>query len=164
MRHAAFIFWSVDAVPQKVLVPSCKRIRDCDSPALLDAWMIWLRTQEGWPQDTTFVLEGYAYGAKYKAHDIGEVAGVVKLWAYQRGYEVHAIPPRTVKQYATGSGTAQKDAMVAAAEVAGFDLSVFPRKQDREDAADAYWVGRCWIETGGVLPVKKSRKARRKKK
>lgn len=64
--------------------------------------------------DAVFI-EGYAYGARNQAHQIGELGGVLRLALWEMGLPVYEVPPSTLKMYGTGKGTAGKDAMIAAA-------------------------------------------------
>lgn len=70
------------------------------------------------------VLEGYAFGAHNKAHQIGELGGVIRLLLHDLGVPFVEVPPKSLKKFATGTGNAPKDAMIAhAIRTFGFDGS-----------------------------------------
>ncbi|MGI5136328.1 MULTISPECIES: hypothetical protein [unclassified Streptomyces] len=81
--------------------------------------------------------EGYAYGAKYRREELGELGAMMKTalaLAFPSHFEdrVHAVAPSTVKKFATGSGRADKDKVM---------LAVYMRWQYQppsHDVADAY--------------------------
>jgi Holliday junction resolvasome RuvABC endonuclease subunit len=80
------------------------------------------------------IIEGHSFNSKNThAHSLGELHGVVKVTLYQRGITYIAIPPKSLKKYATNDGNAGKDKMLAAAIRAGFE-------GDNNNAADAYWL------------------------
>ena len=80
-------------------------------------------------------LEGFAYSASHKAHDLGAVGGIVRLRAireYDEGLRV--VAPKKIKKLATGKGNASKPQMLAEAvrrlSYAGHD----------HDEVDARWL------------------------
>jgi len=80
-------------------------------------------------------IEGYAFGAKGQAiYQIGELGGIIRFWLYQHSITTVEVPPATLKKYATGSGNAGKDAMLAAA-IRRFHLG---EGHDENNEADAY--------------------------
>ncbi len=58
------------------------------------------------------VVEGYAFGAAHKAHDIGELGGVVRTMLFEGGVPFALVPPPTLKKFATGAGNAPKDTVL----------------------------------------------------
>lgn len=56
-------------------------------------------------------IEGYAYGAGNKAHQLGELGGVIRMMLVRLRVPMLIIPPATVKKFATGRGNAAKDEM-----------------------------------------------------
>lgn len=79
-------------------------------------------------------IEGYAYAASNRAHQIGELGGVIRLALYQRGIPFIEIPPANVKKIATGVGNAGKyEVLTAAVRRLGYGGS-------SDDAADALWI------------------------
>lgn len=58
------------------------------------------------------VIEGYAFGMKFKAHDLGEVGGVVRLLLYDLHKDFHVVPPATLKKWTAGTGKAMKEFML----------------------------------------------------
>lgn len=82
--------------------------------------------------------EGYAYGAKFKREEMGELGGVMRLALVQTWHPglLHAVAPTSVKKYVTGSGRADKDKML---------LAVYMRwrfEAPNHDVADAYTLAR----------------------
>jgi Holliday junction resolvasome RuvABC endonuclease subunit len=58
-------------------------------------------------------IEGYAMGTLGRKYDIAEYTGAVKLALLRhRGCIALIVPPKTLKQFATGSGAAEKPEMV----------------------------------------------------
>lgn len=80
------------------------------------------------------VIEGYAFGMKYNREALAEVGGVVRLAIFDFGIPFVEVPPQTLKKYATGSGKAHKDEVIAAAvKRSGVDIK-------KNDEADAWWL------------------------
>ena len=78
------------------------------------------------------VMEGYAYGAKLNREKLGELGGIVKLVSnLVLGVTPTVIAPTALKQFVTGSGRADKQAMLT--EIQKFD----PEITDH-NLADAY--------------------------
>lgn len=85
--------------------------------------------------------EGYAYGARFRREELGELGGMMKLALGSVFHEhierrLHAVAPATVKKFVTGSGRADKDKMM---------MAVFKRwgfEPDTHDVADAYVLAR----------------------
>ena len=92
-------------------------------------------------QVTHICYEGYAYGAKFRREELGELGAMMKLaladvWPGHVERRIHAVAPATVKKFVTGSGRADKDKMM---------MAVFQRWQHESsshDAADAYVLAR----------------------
>ncbi|MEU1552109.1 crossover junction endodeoxyribonuclease RuvC [Streptomyces scabiei] len=92
-------------------------------------------------QITHICYEGYAYGAKFKREELGELGGAMKLalaevFPDHIERRVHVVAPTQVKKFVTGSGRAEKDKMM---------MAVFMRWQHESsshDAADAYSLAR----------------------
>lgn len=57
-------------------------------------------------------IEGYAYGAKCSREALGELGGVLRLLAYERGWSIVVVPPSTLKAYVTGKGSAPKEQVI----------------------------------------------------
>ncbi len=79
-------------------------------------------------------IEGYAFGAENKAHQIGELGGVLRLALHKRDIPYVEIPPAKAKQFATGKGNAQKDVVMR--EV----LRRWKASFDTSDETEAYVV------------------------
>ncbi len=62
-------------------------------------------------------IEGFAHGAKWQAHQIGEVAGVVKtqLWM-SCGIVPHIVPPSSARKHVMGYGRPSKTDIVEVVE------------------------------------------------
>ncbi len=80
------------------------------------------------------LLENYAFGKANKAHQLGELGGVVRLALHQSRVWWTEASPASIKKLATGSGNAKKEAVLAAAiRRLGYQGSSF-------DEADARWL------------------------
>ena len=82
------------------------------------------------------VLEGYSYASQNKAHQVGELGGVIRLSLYTARTPYVEVPPAMLKKFATGKGNADKDAVLAAA------IRRFGFTGDDNNAADA-WILRA---------------------
>jgi Holliday junction resolvasome RuvABC endonuclease subunit len=82
-------------------------------------------------------VEGYAYAKRYQAHQIGEIAGNVKvqLWLARR-ILVDTVPPKTARKHFLGYGSASKK-QVEKVLRDGLGLRL-----DTEHEVDAYVVAR----------------------
>lgn len=79
-------------------------------------------------------MEGYAYGAKLNREKLGELGGIVKLVSnLVFGVTPTIIAPTSLKQFVTGSGKADKQAMLT--EIQKLD----PEITDH-NLADAYGI------------------------
>lgn len=56
-------------------------------------------------------LEGYSMGSKGKVFNIAENCGTLKQMMWKHGYGFDVIPPTTVKKFARGKGSGNKDDM-----------------------------------------------------
>lgn len=98
------------------------------------------------------VLEGYSYGSKHQAHQLGELGGQVRGGLYEASIPFVVIPPSTNKLYATGNGGAGKPAVTAEAirrlGYAGHD----------DNEADALWLRALALDAYGypivAMPAK----------
>lgn len=92
-------------------------------------------------QVTYICYEGYAYGAKFRREELGELGAMMKTaladtFPQHVERRIHAVAPATVKKFVTGSGVADKDKML---------MAVYKRWQYEascHDAADAYVLAR----------------------
>lgn len=93
------------------------------------------------------VIEGYSYASGNKAHDVGEMGGVVRLALYEAGIAYHVVSPATIKMAATGKGNASKDdVLLAAVRRLGYD-------GNNKDEADALWLYRLTLHALGGTPL-----------
>jgi hypothetical protein len=93
------------------------------------------------------VLEGYSYASGNKAHDVGELGGVVRLALHEAGIAFHAVSPSTIKIAACGKGNASKDDVLLAA-VRRLDYA-----GNSKDEADALWLYRIALHALGGEPL-----------
>jgi Holliday junction resolvasome RuvABC endonuclease subunit len=84
-------------------------------------------------------IENYAYGAKYQAHQIGEVAGLVKVQlALACGIIPEVVPPSTARKHVMGyggAGVSKDDIKHVVREGLGVEI-------ETDHEADAVVVGR----------------------
>lgn len=94
------------------------------------------------------VVEGYALGTpgRLALVRLGEVGGMVRTVAFRLGAEVVEVAPTALKRFATGHGTADKPAMIAAAIATGARLS----GATAHDEADAYLLRRVGLIGEGI--------------
>lgn len=140
--------WCAEGVPGRI-VP-----KDVVGAARLDLVRERIAGLLG-PYVDLVVLEGYAYGARGRAAvSMGELGGVVRLLLHRRRVRWVEVSPSTLKRYATGSGSAGKDAVLVEAV----------RRLDYEgsshDEADALWLWALGMDAAGY-PVVEVPKAHR---
>lgn len=80
------------------------------------------------------VIEGYSYASGNKAHDVGELGGVVRLALHEAGIRYEVVAPKTIKTYACNNGGAGKDDMLLAA------VRRLGYEGNSKDEADALWL------------------------
>lgn len=81
------------------------------------------------------VIENYSFGSRNsQAHSLGELGGVVRLALDDIGARWIALPPSSLKKYATGRGTADK-ALVLTEAVRRLGYA-----GSSTDEADALWL------------------------
>lgn len=92
-------------------------------------------------------LEGYSMGGKAKRgrlFDMGELGGVLKLVAIERGFDIILIPPTNLKKFATESGAAKKPIVIDyIAQVWGYDI----RQHDEADAFVLMKMGEAFLSS-----------------
>lgn len=118
------------------------------------ARLAWLRDSvegfvvENCPSPTLICLEGYAYGAKNQAHQLGELGGVLRVWIYEQGFagQTVVIPPTLLKQFVTGRGNAKKEEVMRDA----FKVWGVEGSNDQVDAFALAAMG--WSFLGGGPP------------
>lgn len=93
------------------------------------------------------VIEGYSYASGNKAHDVGEMGGVVRLALYEAGIRYGVVSPATIKIAACGKGNASKDdVLLAAVRRLGY-------AGNSKDEADALWLYRLTMHALGAEPL-----------
>lgn len=86
------------------------------------------------------MVEGYAYGAKCSREALGELGGLYRMLAYERGWTIVVVPPSVLKLYLAGKGTAPKELMI---------LEAFKRwgySAPDNNACDAYALMRLGVD------------------
>jgi crossover junction endodeoxyribonuclease RuvC len=91
------------------------------------------------PRADVIVLEDYAYSRANQAHAIGELGGVVRVALHEAQVPVALVSTGQLKQYATSSGAAHKDQVMAAAARRG------DREFANDDESDAWWLAQMAI-------------------
>lgn len=82
------------------------------------------------------ILENYAFGARGRAvFNLGELGGLIRMVLYRAGIPYEEVSPTTVKKKMSGSGKADKKAMVEAVN-RYFNISITDDNQ-----ADALALG-----------------------
>src|SRR5690606_3576769 len=100
------------------------------------------------------VIEGYAYGRHNKAHQIGELGGIIRLTLHEENVPFIEVPPAVLKKYATGKGTAPKpDLRMELYKRSGLDVA-------DDNAVDALWLLAVARELAGD-PLREMPKANR---
>ena len=80
------------------------------------------------------VIEGYSYASGNKAHDVGELGGVVRLALHEATIRFEVVAPKTIKTFACNNGNAGKDDMLLAA------VRRLGYEGNSHDEADALWL------------------------
>lgn len=81
------------------------------------------------------VMEGPSYNSTNKPFSLGEAYGICKLVLQQNGVPLVIVAPKALKKFATGRGTAAKEAMVKSAGESGCP-------SDQHDICDAWMAAR----------------------
>jgi Holliday junction resolvasome RuvABC endonuclease subunit len=80
------------------------------------------------------VIEALAYDGHDRNREQAQLTGMIRAALFDRGWGFYAIPPNTLKKYATGNGHATKIEVVQAAEKRlGYE-------GHSPDEADALWL------------------------
>lgn len=79
-------------------------------------------------------IEGYAHGRANRAHQMGELGGLLRVELHLFKLPFIVVPPSTLKKFATGKGNAGKpEVLIAAVKRLGYEGT-----DDNE--ADALWI------------------------
>ena len=109
----------------------------CQPPKLSDLRrLVYIRTAIAEFVDdqspVAIAVENYAFGARNRAHQLGELGGVVRVHLHEMGYAFTNVPPTSLKKYVLGKGNAAKDLMLKGVyKKWGYDT-------DSNDLADGY--------------------------
>lgn len=77
-------------------------------------------------------MEGYSYDSTGRVFELGEVGGILKLFFHDRGVPLLIVPPASLKQFTTDSGSANKKKMAVAV------LKKWQQVIEQDDVCDAY--------------------------
>lgn len=84
------------------------------------------------------VIENYSFSSHGRAtFSIGELGGIIKLLAFEKGIKTILVAPTTLKKYVSGKGNCKKNEMLLAV------YKKFGQSFDDDNRADAY--GLCQI-------------------
>jgi len=90
------------------------------------------------------LIEGYAYAAHNRAHQVGELGGVIRLELWRAGVPFVEIAPPVLKKYATGKGNSPKPELrMALYKRTGLDVS-------DDNQVDAVWLVAAGFELAGA--------------
>jgi Holliday junction resolvasome RuvABC endonuclease subunit len=103
------------------------------------------------PDVELVVIEALAFDGHDRNRQQAQLTGMIRAALFDRGWGFYAIPPNTLKKYATGNGHADKHEVIKAADKRlGYD-------GHSPDEADALWlraIGWALLETPVVeLPL-----------
>lgn len=104
------------------------------------------------------VYEGYAMGIGTKggrSFDLGELGGVLKVFAYEMGVKIVLVPPASLKMFTTGKGNAKKPEMAEAVELKwGYSLT----QDDEVDAFALLKLGEAYLNRRAARSYDSKRK------
>lgn len=63
------------------------------------------------PRGSKIAMEGYSFSSSGLIFNLAENTAILKYKLYKLGYDVHIIPPTSVKKFYTGKGNATKQLM-----------------------------------------------------
>ena len=88
------------------------------------------------------VYEGYSMGSHSgRNFDIGELGGVLKMFAHTQGFPLLLVPPTVLKKYITGKGNASKEEVVLKLyKKFGFEAT----QNDKADAIGLFLFGEAY--------------------
>lgn len=97
---------------------------------------------------SNIAIEGYNMGRtsnQGSVYQIGELAGLIKVFLHENKYDFQLVPPTTLKKYITGSGAAKKE-----------DMQEWIYKKyflvfEDDNEADAFALAKVCLELGGEL-------------
>lgn len=80
------------------------------------------------------LVEGYAFAQANRAHQMGELGGVIRLALHDADLRYLEVGPMVLKKFATGKGSAKKEDMLAAA------IRRLGYEDSNHNEADALWL------------------------
>lgn len=104
------------------------------------------------PDDVEFAaFEGYSYHSVGLVFELGEIGGILRLLVHERQVTYVDVPPINLKKFATGSTSAEKAHMIAAARDAKASV-------DDDNQADAYFLARIALACSqkDAVPLKRN--------
>jgi len=84
------------------------------------------------------IIEGYAFSKGFKAHQIGELGGVLRLGFYQGKIPLVEVPPSKLKKFASGKGGHKKGETKIV--MVGEAIRRLGYAGNSHDEADALWL------------------------
>jgi Holliday junction resolvasome RuvABC endonuclease subunit len=100
----------------------------------------------GWPDLDLAVIEGYGFNNKFTLSLLTEIGTLLRHSLLSLGVPVLVMPPKSLKEYVTGHGNADKDAMMSAVD----KRWGFKTKDDNQ--ADAWGLAAAGGAYMGALP------------
>lgn len=113
---------------------------------LNDFWLQVAERVAGIPEQSLWVIEGYAMGMPRGSSPLtylAELGGVIRLGLYRAGMRIVNVPPARLKKFACGVGNAKKDEV---------RLHVYKRwgfEHPSNDVVDAYALARLGLAIEG---------------
>lgn len=80
------------------------------------------------------LIEGYSFGSGQKAHQMGELGGTLRLWAWDRKIPQIDVAPSSRAKLAAGNGKAGKSQVLAEC------IRRLAYQGHSNDVADALWI------------------------
>lgn len=89
-------------------------------------------------------VEGYAHGAKFNAHALGELGGIIRLTLWCLNIPTVDVPPSVRMKLATGKGSAKKEHVLAEA------IHRLGYHGHDNNEADAMWILQAALQQYGL--------------
>lgn len=115
-----------------------KHISECISKTLFDS-----HSYEG----LAVCYENYSFESTNRAFSLGELGGVLKVAILNHTSDLTLVAPRQLKRFATGQGTADKEAVMTQALKEDNYFTQLTKKEFTDDLADAYFLAKmAWYQ------------------